>query len=335
MPANKEALIRYRIIDGALRDKQKPYPTLGEIVQLCESVLGTSFSESTIQKDIYSLRFDAALNYNAPIEFSKAHRGYRYTDPNYTISSIALSGDEINAIELAAGILEQFKGTQLYADFDNAVEKILQTLSIRKILKSEQVEKIIQVEKVSYFKGIESLATLIDFIRKSQAITFEYQSFERETPLMHTISPYLLKEYRNRWYLVGLHSHYKQIRTFGIDRMSNIKASKEKFEVLNGFDPVTFFKYAFGISILSNKPEDVVLSFTPFQGKYIKSQSLHHTQEILADNKKELKVKIRVLVSYELQMQILSYGDQVKVLKPASLVKEIKEMHCRALKQYK
>jgi predicted DNA-binding transcriptional regulator YafY len=71
------------------------------------------------------------------------------------------------------------------------------------------------------------------------------------------------------------------------------------------------------------------------QGKYIKSQSLHHTQEILADNEKELRVKIRVLVSYELQMQILSYGDQVKVLKPASLVREIKEMHGRAFKQYK
>ena len=335
MPANKEALIRYRIIDGALRDKQKPFASLGEIVQLCENVLGKSFSESTIQKDIYSLRFDAGLNYNAPIEFSRQNKGYHYTDPNYTISSIALSGDEVNAIELAAGILEQFKGTQLYTDFDNAVEKILQTLSIRKILKSDQVEKIIQVEKVSYFKGIESITTLIEFIRKSQTITFDYHSFERETPLTHTISPYLLKEYRNRWYLVGLHSEYKQIRTFGIDRIANVRPCKEKFVLLEGFDPVIFFRHAFGISILSNKPEEIVLSFTPMQGKYIKSQSLHHTQEILADNEKELRVKIRVLVSYELQMQILSYGDQVKVLKPASLAKEIKEMHGRAFKQYK
>ena len=334
MPANKEALIRYRIIDGALRDKQKPYPTLGEIVELCENVLGKSFSESTIQKDIYALRNDQGLNYNAPIEFSRQHSGYYYTEDSYTIASIALTGGELNAIEFAAGILEQFKGTELHGEFDNAVEKILQTLSIRKILKNEQIEKIIQVEKASYFKGTEYLSQLIEIIKKSQVVSFDYHSFERDGAKRHTLHPYLLKEYRNRWYLVGYHPEYKAIRTFGIDRMDNLKSGKEKYTMIEKFDPIAYFKHSFGISISDNKPEEVILSFAPLEGKYIKSQTIHSTQKIITDTDKELRISINVMVSYELQMQIMSYGDQVKVIKPASLAKTVKEMHKKAAEKY-
>ena len=334
MPANKEALIRYRIIDGALRDKQKPYPTLAEIVELCEKVLGKNFSESTIQKDIYALRNDQGLKYNAPIEFNRQNKGYYYTDANYTIASIALTGGEINAIEFAAGILEQFKGTELYGDFDNAVEKILQTLSIRKILKNEQIERIIQVEKAHYFKGTEYISQLIEIIKKSQIISFDYYSFERSDTKKHTLHPYLLKEYRNRWYLVGYHPAYKAIRTFGIDRMDNLIAGKEKYKMIGNFNPITYFKYSFGISIYDNKPEEVVLSFTPMEGKYIKNQSLHQSQKIITDTVRELRISIQVIVSHELQMQLLSYGDQVKVIKPTSLAKTIEEMHKRAGERY-
>lgn len=334
MPANKEALIRYRIIDGALRDKQKPYPTILEIVELCENVLGKTFSQSTIQKDILALRSDEGLNYNAPIEFSRQHGGYHYTEDSYTIASIALTGGELNAIEFAAGILEQFKGTELHGEFDNAVEKILQTLSIRKILKNDQIEKIIQVEKAAYFKGTEYLSQLMEIIKKSLVITFDYHSFERTDVKKHTLHPYLLKEYRNRWYLVGYHPGYNAIRTFGIDRMAELKSTKEKYVMQTAFDPVAYFRHSFGISILDNKPEEVVLSFAVLEGKYIKSQTLHSSQKILADIAKELRISINVMISYELQMQIMSYGDQVKVIKPASLAKKVKEMHKKAAERY-
>lgn len=334
MPANKEALIRYRIIDGALRDKQKPYPSLSEMVELCENVLGKSFSESTIQKDIYALRNDQGLNYNAPIEFNRLHNGYFYTDESFTIASIALTGSELNAIEFAAGILEQFKGTELHSEFDNAVEKILQTLSIRKILKNEQIEKIIQVEKASYFKGTEYLSQLIEMIKKSQTITFDYHSFEREQAKKHSLHPYLLKEYRNRWYLVGYHPEYKAIRTYGIDRMNNLKAGKETYVMVDDFDPITYFKHSFGISTSDNKPQEIILSFSPMEGKYIKNQTIHNTQKIITDTDKELRISINVMISYELQMQILSYGAQVKVIKPASLAKSIKAIHQQATERY-
>ncbi len=104
--------------------------------------------------------------------------------------------------------------------------------------------------------------------------------------------------------------------------------------MVDNFDPITFFKHSFGISITYNKPEEVVLSFSPLEGKYIKNQSIHTTQKILTDNNKEVRISINVMVSYELQMQLLSYGDQVKVIKPASLAKTVKSMLQKALDRY-
>jgi predicted DNA-binding transcriptional regulator YafY len=100
------------------------------------------------------------------------------------------------------------------------------------------------------------------------------------------------------------------------------------------FDPISYFKYSFGISTTDNKPEEVVLSFTPNEGKYIKNQTIHHTQQIITDTAKELRISIKVMVSYELIMQVMGYGDQVKVVKPASLASTVKEMHERAIERY-
>lgn len=333
MPANKEAFIRYRIIDGCLRDKQKRYPGIDELAAACEEVLGTGFSISTIQKDIYAMRFDEGLNYNAPIEYDRYNKGYCYTDANYTISSIPLNGDEINAIEFATGILEQFKGTGLHEQFDNAVEKILQVLSIRKILKNEQSEKVIQVEKAQWFKGSEHLSVLLDYIRKNTVINFDYNSFERDVAKNHELHPYLLKEYRNRWYVIGYHPVYQSVRTFGIDRISNLKATSQSFSMIKDFDPDVYFKHCIGIT-LAEKPVEVVLSFSALGGKYVKTQSLHETQKILIDTKDELRVSINVMPCYELKMLILGYGDEVKVIKPKFLADDIKQTLKKSLDNY-
>ena len=333
MPVNKEALIRYRIIDSALRDKQKPFPTLEELVALCEKVLGKTFSSSTIQKDIYALRNDEGLNYHAPIKFNKGRNGYYYAEPEYTITSIALTEDEINAIEFAAGILEQFKDTELHDTFDHAVEKIMETLCIRKVLHNDPLEKTIQLEKAPYFKGSQLIPKLLETIKRGLIVSFDYHFFEREvqTYLLH---PYLLKEYRNRWYLIGFSPERNAIRTFGLDRIENLQISKDQFKVMDNFDPIAIFKHSFGISLTDNQPEEVILLFTPFQAKYIKNQPIHHTQEILCDNDQECQIQIKVMISDELKMQVLSYGNQVKVLKPDSLAKKIRSTHLAAAELY-
>ena len=81
-------------------------------------------------------------------------------------------------------------------------------------------------------------------------------------------------------------------------------------------------------------PEEVILSFKPLQGKYIKSLPLHETQRVILDTLDELQIKLDLCVTFDFVMELLSYGDNLKVIKPKSLIKEIKMAHQKALNQY-
>ena len=101
------------------------------------------------------------------------------------------------------------------------------------------------------------------------------------------------------------------------------------------FNVNNHFKNSFGIiSPNGLLPEEIILSFEPFQGKYIKSLPLHESQEILTDNEEELRIKLKLVITHDFFMEILSYGENVKVLKPEHLINDLKEAFRNALNQY-
>ena len=78
----------------------------------------------------------------------------------------------------------------------------------------------------------------------------------------------------------------------------------------------------------------MLLSFTPFQANYIKSFPLHHSQQVISENEKECRIKLHVYITHDFVMELLSMGENVKVLKPAGLINEIKRVYEVARKQY-
>ena len=89
-----------------------------------------------------------------------------------------------------------------------------------------------------------------------------------------------------------------------------------------------------GVTLGEGKPEKVLLSFSPLQGKYVKTVPIHHSQEIVKDSKNELKVSLELVINHELKMQLLSYGENVKVLQPKKLTEEIKDSAKKMAKLY-
>ena len=331
MPKNKEAAIRYRIIDKCLRNKQKPFPTLTDMVEKCEEVLGKSFSESTIQKDIYSMRFDEGLGFNALIGYDKVRKGYFYEDENYTIASVPLNDEELQAIQFAASVLDQFKGVGMLEQFSHAINKITEAVNLEKSLGSDK--NFIQVEQAPYFRGSEWLSVIANAIGNEEALQISYLPFDNEKLREYIYHPYLLKEYRNRWYVIGWDDHAGMIRTFGLDRIENIKKAEIPYKYAE-FKPSLYFSHTIGITVGDLDPREVVLSFSPLQGKYIKTQPLHSSQKILIDNAKEFRIKLDILINYELLMLILGYGKEVEVIKPQSLRDEVRRVLEQALAHY-
>ncbi len=335
MPKNKEAYTRYRLIDEALKNRQKPFPSLSELAEKCEELLGKKVSTSTLQKDLYAMRFDEGLNFQAPIEYSDARKGYYYSVPEYSITKLPLKQDDLYALEFAVGLLRQFKDFPILKQFDNTIGRLLQAVQISRSLYGTEISEIIQVERPSYFEGTDHLEKILHAISDHVEINFQYYNYAKEKSSQHQLHPYLVREYRNRWYVTGYSPTHERILTFGLDRISALIVSRKSFEKRKDFDSKKFFHHSFGITVNDLVPVKIELSFSPLEGRYIKAQPIHHTQKILKENKTGLRIIIEVIPSHELKMQLLSYGENVTILKPLQLKIEIKNALRSAIKNYK
>jgi len=189
-------------------------------------------------------------------------------------------------------------------------------------------------------QGTENMFGLIHAIKNKLEIHFSYHKFWEDQPTDRTVDPLALKEFKNRWYLIArdLNSETSlvSIKTFGLDRMKALDITHSQFKNTEHFNIEEEFKYCFGIiSPNDEEPREVILSFDPIQGKYIKSMPLHDSQQILVDNDTELQIKLLMFVTYDFEMELLSYGEYVKVLKPESLIQEMKSRYGNALKRYR
>lgn len=201
---------------------------------------------------------------------------------------------------------------------------------------SERLNKSIHFDKRKP-QGTEHLYGIMHAIKNKVQISFSYQSFWDETPKEKTVQPYALKESKSRWYVLAHDTKDKDgiLKTYGLDRLSDLEISKKKFQLPKGFSADEYFKNYFDIERPNDgKAEEIILSFTPHKGKYIKTLPFHESQEVLIDDNNEFRVRLNVYVSYALKQEILSHGNEVKVIKPKGLVSELKKELESALKQY-
>ena len=125
---------------------------------------------------------------------------------------------------------------------------------------------------------------LLNAIKNRQMVQFGYQSFKNDNSTIRRLHPYLLKEYRNRWYLIGKSEIKDRIVTFGLDRMSDLLTLDMSYVIDPSFSPDVFFKYALGITTYEAHPENVIIQTNKVLSKYLHTQPLHHTQKIIAVN---------------------------------------------------
>jgi predicted DNA-binding transcriptional regulator YafY len=329
MPANKSAMRRYQVIDDCLRNTMRRYPSLGQLRERVQYALGTSISESMLNKDIAEMK----TLYGAPIAFDRARKGYYYSEADFSIRKFPLREDEVRALDQSIAVLRQVKGSGLYARFENAINKIIQGFRISEITGGDD-RAYIQVEEPLVSDANEWMEPLLEGIVDGQLLAVDYMGFGREMK-RHLFSPYLLRQYRNRWYAVGHSNRPNYTIVLALDRIRKVQPAKGDFVRDPAFEPEAYFRHAFGITHLRDaKPETVRLLFTPEQAPYVRSQPLHHSQHVLADDERGLEVSLDVYVTSELTMAILAFGTGVRVLAPAALADQIRDTALRMATLY-
>ncbi|MFY0253444.1 helix-turn-helix transcriptional regulator [Chitinophaga sp. 30R24] len=324
MPKNKDAVSRYRWIDERLRSKQKTKPNLDDLIEYVSEKMGMQISVRTIQKDIQDMRQDPELNYMAPIVYNRSSGTYRYSDENFSIGNSPIEEADLQGLEIAIGILEQFRSLPVVQQFEDAILKIAASLKMNR--EALQHKGLIKFSRASQYKGAEHIPEIVDAIKNLEVIRIAYQSFERDEPKEHWVEPYHLREYQHRFYLIGKSQQTRggAVITFALDRVVKLWPTNKHFDEKN-FDDASYFQHAVGITVHEGEPEHVLLSFTPRQGKYVKSQPIHTSQKVIEDNHQECRISLHVVINPELTMTLLSYGAQVTILQPAHLANRLKE----------
>ncbi|TXB66161.1 WYL domain-containing protein [Vicingus serpentipes] len=340
MPSNKYALFRYHIIDKLIRNKHNPYPSKQDLKQACQEELygmgSERISDSTIEKDLFAMRYEDLLGYHAPIRYSKLEKGYYYKDSNYSISKISLNERDEEAIKFAVNTLNQFKGIKVFKDFQYAISKIVDRINLSESIQDSSIEKYIQFDQYPEVKGSEYLPTLLSAIKIKNTVVMEYRKFDDGAGVKsYQINPYLLKEFRHRWYLIGYDNEINYIKTFGLDRIISITQTEEKFKIDDYFNPDSFFKNCYGITAFEKDPVEIQLSLTPNQARYIISMPMHHSQKIINKTKGEVVISIYVRLTWELIMDILAMGNNVKVISPINLKNKLQQILQESLNNYK
>lgn len=179
-----------------------------------------------------------------------------------------------------------------------------------------------------------NLPVVIQAMKEACRINFSYRAYNRiNTKRNITVEPYFVRIFKQLWYVVGFNTKDGMIKTYSLDRMSDVVIRNEHFDVPKGFNAADYFKDCFGIMQSKGEPKNVTLKVTSNQAKYFRALPLHHSQsEEIHDNYSLFHY--RLLITYDFIQEILSHGSQVEVVAPAELkAMVVNELHA-ALDNY-
>jgi len=286
-----------------------------------------------------------------PIKFSELQD--RLEKNNFSCTKNTIHRDFEKISEIGYVIWYDHKNrTGYYIDKDNSrFEHFMEEYELYMALESVKgFSDFIYPEKRRP-NSIKQLTPIIDAIRKTQYIQFHYHKYSnRNTGFLITnpkhdenvfeslggntesfriVAPYILKEFRGLWYLIGEDNgekdKSKRIKIFALDRISDVKKIDRKYEKDDSFNVTKKFHDCFGIYTPdeNSEVEEVILSFDEENGRYLKANPLHHSQKILIDTEKEFRISLRIYITLDFLQEILTRTWSLRIISPKSLREKI------------
>jgi predicted DNA-binding transcriptional regulator YafY len=324
MPANRNALIRYKVIDSCLQRRNRKWKLEDLIEQVSEALyeyegMNKGISKRTIQADIQMMRSDK-LGYFAPIVVLDK-KYYSYEDPNYSITNIPISDADLGRMNEAVELLKQFKGFSHFQQLNEVVQK----LEDHVYSVANKKHSVIDFEKNDNLRGLSHLDLLYNSVIHKKVVQMTYQSFKARAANVFFFHVWWLKEFKNRWFAVGVRNGQKTVTHLALDRILALSLDdKITYRENTDIDPDLFYQDAIGVTVSENiRPDKVQIFITNEHAPYVETKPLHHSQIILERLENGIVIQIQVQLNFELEKEILGFGEGMKVLAPERLKKRI------------
>jgi len=340
MPTNKNAFLRYKCLDKLLSDRHHYYDrkTLTEKVNDMLYELGYKpVGKRTIEKDLDALMCSP---FNAPIKEAKKNGKLivTYSDHSFSIFSQELSREERNLLREVLSTIGQFDG------LDN-----FQWLEDFKIgLGLEERRQIISFSNNPYLRNSNLLGILFDNISNEVVIRLSYHTFNAPSIRSINFHPYLLKQFNDRWFLLGAADEDKKILTFALDRIDKVESLPDRKYSPCPDDLAERFEDIVGVTYYEDSPVEHILFWaSDFSRDYIETKPLHGTQTYQrGDAETKLRQQypqleggafytIDCIKNYELIRLLCSYGKELIVLhSDGTILDDIYKRICEMNKKY-
>ena len=339
MPTNKNALIRYKYLDRLLSDYHHYYDIHDLTQKVNDMLYEDGFPEVTqrcIEKDLNTLEY---APFSAPIErYTKnGKRCIAYSKRSFSIFTKELSDEETNLLREVLNTIGQFNGLDNFKWLDN----------FKIALGLEDRRQIISFSNNPYLKNLKDtklLGILFDNISNEVVIRLSYHKFTDTTTKSIEFHPYLLKQYNDRWYLLGAADNDRKILTFALDRIDNVEPLPEKKYVECPEDLAERFDDIVGVTFFEDRPVEHILCWVSDASKdYIDTKPIHGSYRPLkGERDQQLRIEypqlqggmfftLDCINNFELIRELCSYGKELIVLHSTGSVavdvyKRIQEM---------
>lgn len=335
MASHKLALIRYKTIDDCLQNRFRKW-TLEDLMKAVSDALfekegiHDGVSKRTIQLDIQIMRSDK-LGYNAPIVVQEK-KYYTYAEKNYSIKNVPVTQQDLNTLSEAVDVLRQFKGFGYFGQLSEMVTKLEDKL----YQEQHHGRSFIQFDHNDQVKGIEHIDGLHKAIIQRKVVRITYQSFKARQASEMLFYPCLLKEFRNRWFLLGVKKSDNSTLNLALDRIQKFEiAEEERYPKGQLIDIKNYYKDAIGVTVNDGqKPMNVIFSVPKQHAPYVITKPFHPSQKVISETGNQILFSMKVVHNFELEKELLAMGETLVVLGPNQLRRSMKKRLENAVKRY-
>lgn len=335
MATNLHAALRYNILDRCFRDREHNYQWK-DLARQCYEELVEFYpdykepSRRSIMEDISNMR-SGLLGYEAPIDYDRKE-GFHYSNSRFAIHTTPLTSAQVRDMQSAIALLKQVTQNSHLAGITSSIEAIQQRLNL--VLPKSSEKQVVFFEDSLNYPGHQWIDVMYRYIQDKYALNIHYLAFDKPKAI-HLLSPYILKEYNNRWYVVGYHHKLKMIINLALDRFESVLASVEPYQDADNFDPKEYYKHVYGVTkLVDAEVKHITFKAKPLLSRYLTTKAIHQSQKVVKETEKGTTFSLDLIINYEIIHKFVGYGPDIKVIEPADLVEVLKKKASELTKIY-
>lgn len=325
MATNKHAIIRYQALDKCFSNFGRHF-YIDDLISACENAIYeySGVKDGVKRRQIYAdIAFmESTEGFSIPLErYKDGHQTYyRYSDKNFSINRQPLSPSEAGQLKDTILMLNRFKGLPQFDWMDEILARLEDTFK----LKSSSIS-VVGFEQNPYLKGLEHFTDLFNSIINKQVLEIKFKPFTKETR-SYIVHPYYLKQYNNRWFLLGYYELLDRIVNMPLDRIESFSIKHHEYIENKNFDFEEYFDDVVGVTIPNGgKVEKILLKVDRARYCYIETKPFHPTQKVKERNDKEVVIELSLIPNYEFETLLLGFADSIEIMAPESLKNRIKD----------